>query len=129
MGGANTYIMGSSLDSSASANIVLYSTDTITGSNVDFAPPTMTEDEQFLTASAEGKLSQILPSLEDLTGLSKSSLDSFAAVTFTTSVTTTGPTEKHICSTTSNCYITYRLDYTPVLYDTIPAAVYFDQDV
>lgn len=55
-------------------NDVIYTTSDITGEPLEFAAPPMSEDEEFLSGSSMGKLSQILPPIEVLTGIPKEQL-------------------------------------------------------
>mmetsp|Transcript_45175 Transcript_45175/g.61260 ORF Transcript_45175/g.61260 Transcript_45175/m.61260 type:complete len:106 (+) Transcript_45175:178-495(+) len=105
MGGSQIYITGAGLDMEPSLNDVMYTTSDLTGEDITFAAPPMSEDEEFLSGVSMGKLSRILPPLEVLTGIPKEQLQSFTTLIFEISVITSDPAEEHVCKERWRCRV------------------------
>lgn len=128
-GGAPIMVKGSGLSDESLTNKVLLSPSWIQGA--ELVGPPLTENDQFNSAPAAGKLAFTAPSVMDLMGEPIESFNNevlpngiWTHLDFDIKIDNSDETLE--CGVAQNCKLRYNRYATPFLVDTIPSNVYQD---
>ena len=101
-------------------------------SDIRWPGPTINDDEAFMSAPSAGKLQIRSPSLLELFGATWEDFDGrgslpegWSSIDVELEIATSTYTDPALgCSSSNDCKLKYKREYTPLLIDTIPNQVY-----
>ena len=123
-GGGVVTIAGWGLSETPKKNQVMFTTGDVSPSPITLTGTPLTQNDEFNSRTADGKLTYSLPSMNALFGVPVEQFEPFTVVSFKISVVNTETGDTHVCSDVAKCTVNYHWNNTPRLLSLIPPIVY-----
>jgi len=135
MGGAEIMVDGAGFDDTPQSNLVMFTSHNTGYENLVLDAPLLKENDEFASNPNLGRLAFTTPSIAELFRKDFSFFNGQVtfpngfnpAIFMELKVHNMRTGERLGCDVVNNCRVHYDTNFTPILYDTIPSQVYFDQ--